>query len=296
MKSIIKPIAIITILFFVLSHVSFSQEKSITDGIKLFTANHLDEADKYFNTFVNQHPNHTQGLYYLARVKFEKKELDKAENWFKKCLKIEPNNAEFTARLGWTYLAQSENANMFSAMSKVRKGIKTLEKSIEIDPYNQFALIHLAEFYVYAPSIIGGGIEKGRKLANRLMPIDEIEAKIIFLLIQQKEGNKNKTCLEYKLLADQVGNKIEYAKFYNQYGYYLLDIKKYNEAIIQFEKLIQLQPTDPNSHDSLGDGYYAAGRLKDAKRAYMNTLAIDANFESSKKSLAKVQKKLKRKN
>ena len=63
---------------------------------------------------------------------------------------------------------------------------------------------------------------------------------------------------------------------------------------MQFEQQVELLPNRANPHDSLGDGYYAAGRLVDAREAYRAALKIDPDFSSSKKNLARVEKELRR--
>lgn len=58
-------------------------------------------------------------------------------------------------------------------------------------------------------------------------------------------------------------------------GYRLLgDEERLPQAITVFEMAVQAFPEEPNAHDSLGDGYRAAGRLEDAKRSYERAVEL----------------------
>ncbi|MFQ5676017.1 MAG: tetratricopeptide repeat protein, partial [bacterium] len=80
----------------------------------------------------------------------------------------------------------------------------------------------------------------------------------------------------------------------NHYGYFLLKQKRYDEAITRFQKQVNLTPNQANPHDSLGDGFRAAGRLQEAAAEYRKALQIDAAFEPSKDKLEKIVKQLER--
>ena len=74
-----------------------------------------------------------------------------------------------------------------------------------------------------------------------------------------------------KLYNDSMDNH----QFYNDFGYFLLNQKKYAKAITMFEKQVALKPNDANAHDSLGEGYKAAGRIKESIAEYKKAAGLE---------------------
>jgi tetratricopeptide (TPR) repeat protein len=64
-------------------------------------------------------------------------------------------------------------------------------------------------------------------------------------------------------------------------GYLYLRMKRADDAVTQFREYVRISPKDPNSYDSLADGYLAKGNTDDALKCYTQALAIDPHFPSS---------------
>lgn len=60
----------------------------------------------------------------------------------------------------------------------------------------------------------------------------------------------------------------------NTLGYDLLREQRVPDAIAVFELNVEGYPEAPNPHDSLGDGYSAAGRLEDARSSYVRAVEL----------------------
>lgn len=60
----------------------------------------------------------------------------------------------------------------------------------------------------------------------------------------------------------------------NTLGYELLQMGFTPEAVAVFEMNVDAYPQEPKPHDSLGDGYSAAGRLEDARRSYERAIEL----------------------
>ena len=73
----------------------------------------------------------------------------------------------------------------------------------------------------------------------------------------------------------------------NRFGYTLLGSKRIADAIEVFKLNAEAYPRSANVHDSLGDGYEAAGQKDEAIKSFERALAIDPAFPSS---LAAVQR------
>jgi CubicO group peptidase (beta-lactamase class C family) len=75
----------------------------------------------------------------------------------------------------------------------------------------------------------------------------------------------------------------------NDFGYYLLEHKKIDEAVKTFELNVREHPDSWNPHDSLGDAYQAAGKTDLAIQSYEKSVALNPQ----NKHAAEMAKKLK---
>lgn len=75
----------------------------------------------------------------------------------------------------------------------------------------------------------------------------------------------------------------------NQFGYFLLNNKKVNEAIEIFKLNVESYPNSANVYDSLGDALQTAGKKEEAIKSYEKALSIDPNYPSAAESLKKLK-------
>ena len=165
--------------------------------------------------------------------------------------------------------------------------------AVELDSNNIGARVGLAQYYLQAPGIMGGDVDKAMEHGKVLLKLDEANGRIIlaggFIDMELPDSAE----IQYKLLLDKFGDEKKYAGIYNSYGYMLLNQNKYDEAIKAFKKQVELSPERANSYDSLGDGYRKVGKLQLAIEQYKKALDIDPEYEASKNNLEEIEDELK---
>ncbi len=67
----------------------------------------------------------------------------------------------------------------------------------------------------------------------------------------------------------------------NVYGYGLLDVGRYAEAIREFEVYVELAPREPNPYDSLAEAHLMNGSADKALEYYSRALTIDPTFHGA---------------
>ena len=72
----------------------------------------------------------------------------------------------------------------------------------------------------------------------------------------------------------------------NNYGYALIEAGRYAEGLRAFERCVELAPREPNSYDSLAEGYLTSGSAEKALEFYRRAIALDPTFSSSRVTLA----------
>jgi tetratricopeptide (TPR) repeat protein len=146
----------------------------------------------------------------------------RATDYFQQAVDLEPTNSVFYHWLGRAYGRRAETGSMFTAMSSASKARQNFEKAVQLDSHNYEAVNDLFEYYVEAPSFIGGGLDKAERLAERIAAHDAAEGNYAQARIAEKRKEypraENHLRKAMELAPRQVGRVIDLAKFLAKHG------------------------------------------------------------------------------
>ena len=101
----------------------------------------------------------------------------------------QPGNAAYTLELARSYGAKTDHSGAFTGMRMVGRIRDTFEAAVKQDPKNIDALSDLGEFYVDAPALVGGGLDRARPLVARLQTLSPARAARLQGMIDAKAGD-----------------------------------------------------------------------------------------------------------
>jgi Flp pilus assembly protein TadD len=90
-------------------------------------------------------------------------------------LKYDPKNSMTTLWLARAYGRRAETSSPFTAMGYARHAHQNFEHASELDPHNLEALSDLFEYYLDAPSFLGGGMDRAEAAVARIAALDAPE-------------------------------------------------------------------------------------------------------------------------
>lgn len=102
---------------------------------------------------------------------------------------LQPKNSAFVLELARTYGAKAEHAGTLTGMRMVGRIRDNFEHAAQLDPKNVDALSDLGEFYVEAPTLVGGGLDKARAIVGQLRPLSAERADRLAGMIAAKAGD-----------------------------------------------------------------------------------------------------------
>jgi tetratricopeptide (TPR) repeat protein len=102
--------------------------------------------------------------------------------------------------LGRIYGEKADRAGFLSAAGLAKKVRASFERAVELDPRSWEARTDLAEFYLEAPGIVGGGKDKARAEADEIQPLNPAMAHWVRARIAEK--NKDTTAAEREYRAE----------------------------------------------------------------------------------------------
>ncbi|MBK9088335.1 MAG: tetratricopeptide repeat protein [Holophagales bacterium] len=160
-----------------------------------------------------------------------------------------PRDADALLWAGRAYGMKAMSASIFTKMSWARKCHEAWERAIELAPANAEARFELIRYYLMAPGIAGGGVEKAQAQAVKLGELDAMRGYLARGMIADHEKKPKEAEAAYRkaMEADQFGvqGPIALASFFARQ-------KRWPEARAIFERRVAADPKDAFALYQLG--------------------------------------------
>jgi len=154
-------------------------------------------------------------------------------------------------------------------------------------PDNNLSIIVLSNGYRYAPvqdQIINhiAGLVDGNLVDEYLLSEESIISE--FLKIDNQNAEQN-----YQTLKKE-HPEWNFEKTLNSIGYILIGNDRLNDAIKVFELNVKENLNSGDAFDSLGEGYFIAGKYEISKKHYLKSLELNPKNENARKMLLNIEK------
>ncbi|HUS20114.1 MAG TPA: tetratricopeptide repeat protein [Terriglobales bacterium] len=164
----------------------------------LLNSGRVDEALAELQKRIATKSNDAEAYNLLSRAYYALENWDQAVSAGERAVSLAPNNSEYHMWLGRAYGQKAGNASIFSAPGLAKNARRHFEKAVELNGGAVNARTDLAEFYVEAPGIIGGGKDKARAQADVLARQDPAVAHWVQARVAEKDGDLAAAEREYK--------------------------------------------------------------------------------------------------
>lgn len=179
----------------------------------------------------------------------EKGDPDAASEAADAVLKASPGDADALLWAGRAYGMKAMSASIFTKMSWAKKCRQAWERAVEIAPANVEARFELLRYYLMAPGIAGGGVDKARAQAVKLAEIDATRGYIAAGTIADHEEKPKEAEAAYRkaMESDSLGVQGPLA-----FATFLAGQKRWPEARAIFERRLAADPADALAVYQLG--------------------------------------------
>ena len=168
----------------------------------MLAAGRIDEAITALNGRLSSAPKDAESSNLLCRSYFAMEDWDRAESACKRAVALDPGNSGFHLWLGRIYGEKADRANFLSAASLAGKTRDEFQRAVQLNPKDVDARLDLAEFYLAAPGIVGGGEEKAREQARAIETINPARAHWVYARIAEKKKDAKTAEREYRQYID----------------------------------------------------------------------------------------------
>jgi tetratricopeptide (TPR) repeat protein len=164
----------------------------------MLAAGRIDEAITVLNGRLSSAPTDAESSNLLCRSYFAMEDWDRAESACKRAVALDSNNSRFHLWLGRVYGGKADRANFLSAASLAGKVREEFERAVQLNPKDVDARTDLAEFYLEAPGIVGGGEDKAREQARTIATVNPARARWVYARIAEKKKDAKTAEREYR--------------------------------------------------------------------------------------------------
>ncbi len=259
----------------------------------------------------------------LVRARLQARQAEKAVTAGEEAIKLGPGNAQAFYWLGNAYGNRIGEVGMLSKMSIAPKLRDAFEQAVKLDPALIDARTSLIEFYLQAPGVIGGGIDKARAQATAIGKYDQAKGLMAQARIATHE-NKPADALKayekayalkpdtaqlrlalimgyqqakrwkdaYAMVKEWAADEPNKAAPWYQIGRIAAESGQYlpeGEAALHAFLALRREPGDPEPKHAryrLGQVLAKAGRKDEARAELKMALKIDPKFKEAKDALA----------
>lgn len=161
--------------------------QSATSAKELLASGHVDQAIRMLQQQVSGSGADAESYNLLCRSYFMIDEWDRGIPACERAIALDPKNSRYHLWLGRIAGEKADRAGFLTAAGLARKVRTEFERAVELDSKNSEARADLAEFYLEAPGIVGGGKDKARAQATALAAFNPPLADYITGRIAEKE-------------------------------------------------------------------------------------------------------------
>ncbi len=189
---------------------------------QMLSAGRVDDALKALQARLESGSRDAEAYHLQSRAYLALKNWSKAAEAAERAVALEPNNSNYHMWLGRAYGEKASHSNFFTAAGLAGKVRSEFERAVELDAANVAARSDLAEFYIEAPGIMGGGKDKARAQAEQLAGRDTAAAHWVRARLAEKDKKYDEAEKEYRAATQgksgQAGAWLNLASFYRNRG------------------------------------------------------------------------------
>jgi Tfp pilus assembly protein PilF len=253
--------------------------QTIDEGIVLLRQRKFAEAKLVFENILDKNDNNAEAHYQLGLVYLNRsnpqRDVDEAVDQLEKAADLNPDNADYYFRYGAALGEKTQHAGVIKQAFLAPKIKKAFLRAVELNPQHAQARIGLAQYYLMAPSIMGGDEEEGWKQLDEAIKLDEVSGRTVKASFLERAKKNDEADREYKTL---VVSKPEDWWTWKNYGYFYMRTEHPDDAVKCFQKYVGLRPDTADSYQSLAEALLKKGETDLAMANLNKSLNLDKDY------------------
>lgn len=186
-----------------------------------------------------------------CRVRYRLEQWNAAAAACQRAVSLDPENSDDHMWLGRALGEKASRASFMAAYTLGKQALQQFQAAARLDPSNAAALADLGEYYVDAPAVLGGGLDKAESVAEQLDRIDGARAGELRAEIAEERNDSGEAEEELKKSVAASSHPSRQwavlARFYRQH-------RRWKEMDWAIQNCIAAAARDPHAGVALYDG------------------------------------------
>ena len=188
----------------------------------LLAAGRVDDAIVLLQGKIDRSPSDGGSYNLLCRAYLALSSWDAGIGACEKAVALQPDDSFYHLWLGRAYGGKADHTGFLSAAGLAKKVRTEFETAVRLNPRNQEARADLADFYIQAPGIVGGGRDKAEAQAQELGALDPAQGSLVRARLAEKSDGWELAEKEYRAAVQISGGRpgtwLNLAQFYRRRG------------------------------------------------------------------------------
>jgi Tfp pilus assembly protein PilF len=167
----------------------------------LLSSGKVDSAIANLNSRVAANTKDAEAYNLLCRSYWAFGDWDRAVNNCEKAVQLDGNSL-YHHWLGRAYGEKADHSGFITAAGLAKRVRTEFERAVQVNPDNIDARLDLAEFYLEAPSMVGGGQDKARAQAAIIGKTNPAKEHWVYARIAEKNKDASVAEKEYRAAID----------------------------------------------------------------------------------------------
>jgi len=152
-------------------------------AVGLYDARKYSAAERVFEQFDARQPGNPEVEFRLGSIALWFDDETRGREYLERAVRAKPNDARYEDALGNAYGLMAQKAPFFSKFGWAKKCLAAYSHAAEIEPDNPDCHWSLLSFYMQAPRIVGGGLDKARAEAAVIRRLNDTEGRIAWVTV-----------------------------------------------------------------------------------------------------------------
>lgn len=245
-----------------------------------------DAATELLQAELKANPQDAHAELLLCRVDYSIELADRAVEACERATTLDRTDSAAQLWLGRAEGMKASRVNPFSAYGLAKRVRAAFEQAVALNPRSVVAMNDLGEFYVNAPGVVGGGVDKATALAAKLQAISPAAAARLLALVAEKKGDLTSAEAGFKkavALSPTPEGWVDLGFFYQRH-------QRYDEMETSLKQAVQLDRAHDAALVDVASILTSAGRSPQlAKELLQQYLASPAKSDAAPAAKVYVQ-------
>jgi tetratricopeptide (TPR) repeat protein len=223
------------------------------------------------------------------------RDVDAAITHLERAVALDATLSRSHLALAGAYGTKAAQAGFLGGLALVPKVKGALERAVALDPKSVDARLGLMQFYLMAPGIAGGSVDRAREEAAAILRLDPLRGQVAWAAIHERQKEPAKAEEAYRRALAAPGDAEPRGWVHDLLGTFYRRQQRPAEALAELQRSVALLPTQPWTHEHLGELYLEQRDWARAAESLEKALALSPRYAPALLLLARCRQEQGRK-